>query len=141
MLHSKLPVLRPPFGLLKSALISQVVLISNTISQEKYHLRLAKRGLNSEVVLILSGLNSEILLYVGSIILRLCHTFFFQAGMPITTLSSGTHLLEYLDLMILYVSGHNISFHRVLHQPTKTELQEQLSFSLFLFSAFSLPAL
>ena len=33
------------------------------ISQEKYHLGLAKTGLNSEVVLILGGLNSGILLY------------------------------------------------------------------------------
>ena len=31
--------------------------------RKKYHLRLAKTGLNSEVVLISSGLNSGILLY------------------------------------------------------------------------------
>ena len=33
------------------------------ISLEKYHLGLAKIGLNSEVILILGGLNREILLY------------------------------------------------------------------------------
>ena len=52
MIYSKIPILRPPLGLLKSGLISEVVLILNTISLEKYHLVLAKIGLNSEVVLI-----------------------------------------------------------------------------------------
>ena len=61
---SKIPILRPPFGPPKSGLISEVILILNTISYEKYHLGLAKTGLNSEVVFISSGLNSEILLYV-----------------------------------------------------------------------------
>ena len=61
--YSKIPILRPPFGLLKIGLINEVVLKSNTISLEKYHLGLAKIGLNSEGVLISSGLNSEILLF------------------------------------------------------------------------------
>ena len=62
--YSKIPILRPPFGLPKRGLISEVVLIYNTISSGKYHLGLAKTGLNSEVVLISSGLNSDILLYI-----------------------------------------------------------------------------
>ena len=32
LIYSKIPLLRPPFGLLKSGLISEVVLILNTIS-------------------------------------------------------------------------------------------------------------
>ena len=51
-MSSKIPILRPPFGLPKSGLISEVVLITNTISLGKYHLGLAKIGLNSGVVLI-----------------------------------------------------------------------------------------
>ena len=39
-----------PFGLPKRSLIRWVVLISNKIAQGKYHLGLAKTGLNSEVV-------------------------------------------------------------------------------------------
>ena len=62
--YSKIPILRPPFGLLESGLIREVVLISNIISLEKYHLGLGKTSLNSEVVLILGGLNSDILLYL-----------------------------------------------------------------------------
>ena len=50
------------FGLPKSGLISEVVLISR-----KDHLGLAKTGLYSEVVLNLNGLNSEILLYIQTI--------------------------------------------------------------------------
>ena len=65
-IYSKIPILRPPFGLPKSGLISEVVLILNTITYGKYDLGLAKTGLNSEVVLILSGLNSEILLYMNN---------------------------------------------------------------------------
>ena len=49
-IYSKIPILRPLFGLPKSGLISEVVLISNTISYRKYHLGVAKTGLNSEVV-------------------------------------------------------------------------------------------
>ena len=41
-----------------------MALISNIKSYRKQHLGLAKTGLKSEVVLILSGLNSEVLLYV-----------------------------------------------------------------------------
>ena len=44
--------------------IPEVVLILNMISYGKYHLGLAKTGLNSEVVLNLSDLNSDILLYM-----------------------------------------------------------------------------
>ena len=51
-MYSKIPILRPPFGLLKSGL--------------KYHFGLGKTGLNSEAVLILGGLNSDILLYIQS---------------------------------------------------------------------------
>ena len=61
-IESKIPILRPPFGLPKSGLIREVVLILNIISEGKYHLGLGKTGLNSEVVLILGGLNSDILL-------------------------------------------------------------------------------
>ena len=64
ILYSKIPISRPPFELPISGLICEVVLISNIISKEKYRLGLAKTGLNSEVVLILSGLNCEILLYI-----------------------------------------------------------------------------
>ena len=63
-INSKIPILRPPFGLLKSGLNSEVVLLLNTISYEKYHLGLAKIGLNREVVLISGGLNSKILLCI-----------------------------------------------------------------------------
>ena len=62
MCYSKILILRPPLGLPKSGLIREVVLISNIISQGKYHMGLGKTGLNSEVVLILGGLNSDILL-------------------------------------------------------------------------------
>ena len=63
-MYSKIPILRPPFGLPKSGLISEVVLISNMISLGKYHLGLSKASFNSEGVLILGGLNSDILLYI-----------------------------------------------------------------------------
>ena len=63
IIYSKIPILRPPFGLPKNGLIREVVLISNIILQGKYHLGPRKTGLNSEVVLILGGLNSNILLY------------------------------------------------------------------------------
>ena len=63
--YSKIPLLRPPFGLPKSGLIREVLLILN-ISYGKYHLEKEKYGLNSEVVLILGGLNSDILLYLIS---------------------------------------------------------------------------
>ena len=63
-LRSKIPIFRPPFGLPKSGLNREVVLILNKISSGKYHLGLGKTGLNSEVVLILGGLNSDILLYL-----------------------------------------------------------------------------
>lgn len=36
----------------------------STVSLVKYHLGLAKAGLDSEMVLISSGLNNEILLYM-----------------------------------------------------------------------------
>ena len=49
-------LLRPPFGLPQSGLISEVVLISNTILYGKFPLGLAKTSLNSEVVFILDGL-------------------------------------------------------------------------------------
>ena len=65
--HSRIPVLRPPFGLPKSGLIREVVLISNIISKEKYHFGLGRTGLNSEVVLKLAGLNSDILLYIPNV--------------------------------------------------------------------------
>ena len=63
-MYSKIPILRPPYGLSKSGLIREVVLISNIISLGEYHLGLEKISLNSEMVLISSGLNSDILLYV-----------------------------------------------------------------------------
>ena len=62
-IYSKIPILRPPFGLSKSGPIREVVLILNIISYGKYNLGLEKAGLYSEVVLISSGLNSDILLY------------------------------------------------------------------------------
>ena len=49
-MYSKISIFRPPFGLPESGLISEVVLISNIISYGKYHLGLAKSGLNNEVV-------------------------------------------------------------------------------------------
>ena len=65
-MYSKIPLLRPPFGLPKSGLIREVVLISNKISEGKYPLGLGKYGLNSEVVLMLGDLISDILLYLYS---------------------------------------------------------------------------
>ena len=53
--YRKIPLLRPPFGLPKSGLFREVVLILNLISEGKYHLGLGKTGLNSEVVLILGS--------------------------------------------------------------------------------------
>ena len=46
--YSKIPLLRSPLSLPKSRLI-EVVLLLTIIASEKYHLGLAKRGLNSEV--------------------------------------------------------------------------------------------
>ena len=58
--YSKIPILRPPFGLLKNGLISEMVLILNMI--KKVPFGTGKDRLNSEVVLILGGLDSDILL-------------------------------------------------------------------------------
>ena len=61
--YSKIPLVRPPFGLPKSGLINELVLISKIKSKEWCHFGLAKTGLTGEVVFISSGLKSEILLY------------------------------------------------------------------------------
>ena len=101
--YSKIPILRPPFGLPKTGLISEVVLISNTISSGKYHLGLAKTGLNSEVVLISSGLNSKILLYLRTTP-PIPALIKIQSTLVISTLSISNYRLTRRENLVLVLT-------------------------------------
>ena len=96
------PVNKTTFRTAKISLISEVVLISNIVSYEKYYLGLAKFGLKSEVVLISSSLNSVILLCLLQII-HVC-TLYFVVIFIVSFITTGRYSGPYS--IVCFVPHH-----------------------------------